>query len=183
MSVRMRTQRLLLGAVLLLGLTATSRASAAPIVTFSMTDLGGGLYQYDLSVDNTGGAEPLSGLNVLNANTVFDLDQSSTISAPAGWLFFAPLPPLVDELNFFSLANGDDIAVNDSLDGFSFESTTAPWDIGWNFEVEAIGGTTSSQIPLPNAVLLPEPSTGLLLGAALAVQAAVRRRTLRVARR
>ena len=37
---------------------------------------------------------------------VLDLDQTNTISALAGWSFFAPLPPFVDELNFFSLVSG-----------------------------------------------------------------------------
>jgi hypothetical protein len=167
--------KLLLAIIVVLGFAAAT-ASAAPIVTFDYSDLGGGLYRYDLTVDNSGGPEPFSGLNVLNANTVFGLDPGSTIGAPAGWDSFAPLPPFVDELNWFSLDPSDDIDVDDELAGFSFESTTAPWTLGYHFAVEAIGGTSSSQIPLADAVLVPEPSTALLLGAAIAALAAARKR-------
>jgi hypothetical protein len=43
----------------------------------------------------------------------------------------------------------------------------------------ALASLFAPAFALPNAVVLPEPSTALLLGAGLAVQAAVRRRTLR----
>jgi hypothetical protein len=49
--------------------------------------------------------------------------------------------------------------------------------------VEAIGGTSSSQIPLPDVVYLPEPSTGVLLSGALAGLGVARRRTNRSAAR
>ena len=169
MPIRLRARGPLLGGLLLTMMMAASQASAVPMVTFTKTPIGGGLFQYVLTLDNDAGAEPLSGLNILNANTVFGLDQSSVISAPAGWGSFAPLPPVVDELNFFSLSGGSDIAIDASLSGFSFQSSVS---LG-SFSVEAIGGTTSMQIALPDAI--PEPSTGLLVAAGLAAQAALRR--------
>jgi hypothetical protein len=165
-----------LGVLLAAELVGSPAAWAAPLVTFTTTDLGGGLYQYDLTLDNTGGPEPLSGLNILDAYSVFGLTGSSTIGAPAGWSFFAPLPPLVDELNFFSLDSGDDVAMDGDLSGFSFQTTTSPGSIGYAVGVEAIGGMSSSQISLEDAVLVPEPASALLVGAGLAALAAVRRR-------
>jgi hypothetical protein len=176
MLIRVRTTRGLLGAALSLLFLATSAASAAPTLLIGAADLGGGVWQYDMTLVNSGGSEPLSGLNILAANTLFGLDDTSTITAPSGWDYFAPLPPSVDELNYFSLASADDVAMDDSLGGFSFESSTDPGTIDWSsFEADAIGGTSSTQIPL-TTIFTPEPATGLLLAAALAAQAAARRR-------
>ena len=139
-------------------------ASAAPIVCYTVTDLGGGLFRYDLVVDNGGGAEGLSGLDILHAGSVFGLDDSSTIGEPAGWMSFAPLPPLLDDLDYFSLSTGTDIPVDGSLGGFSFESTTDPDTLsGDDFAVEGIGADSATQIDLGVAMLLPEPSAAALL--------------------
>jgi len=172
MVIRVRATRALQRAMLSL-LLATSAASAAPTLVINTTDLGGGNWQYDMTLSNTGGTEPLSGLNLLSANTIFGLDDTSTITAPSGWDYFAPLPPSVDELNYFSLSSASDVDVDDSLSGFSFESTTDPNTLDWNsLEADAIGGTSSTQIPL---IITPEPATGLLLAMALAAQAAARK--------
>ncbi len=143
-------------------------ASALPIVYYSMTALGGGLFQYSLVVNNSGGAEALAGLNVLHGHSAFSLDGSSTIGAPSGWSSFAPLPPFVDDLNYFSLTPGGDIAVNASRGGFSFVSTTDPDTLsGDDFHVEGIGATTASQIDLGIAQSVPEPSVAVLLALGL----------------
>ncbi|MGH7897724.1 MAG: hypothetical protein ACREQQ_07220 [Candidatus Binatia bacterium] len=177
MFVRMRARALWLGAVLAPVLIATSQASATPALLIDPSYLGGGVWQYDLTLDNSGGLEPLSGLNILDAYTIFGLDDTSTITAPSGWSYFAPLPPSVDELHYFSLSGASDVAEDTSLGGFSFESTTDPNTIDWNAVVaDAIGGTSSSQTPL---LVLPEPATALLFAAGLAVQAIHRKRALR----
>ena len=176
MSKRMHGMRPRLGLLLALVALATS-AAAAPNVTFTTSPLGGGLFQYDLTLNDVGGTQPFSGLDILNANTVFGLTSGSTIGAPPGWSYFAPAP-LVNELDYFSLSGASDIPVGGSLGGFSFVSSTNPAAIGFTFAVEAIGGTSSSQIPLPNAVYMPEPSTGLLLSGALAALAFAERRRI-----
>jgi hypothetical protein len=164
-SVRRTAASLLAGLALL---AIASAASALPIVYYDVTPLGGGLFQYDLFVDNDDGGEPLAGLNVLHGNSVFGLDGSSAITPPPGWSSFAPLPPFVDDVDYFSLTPGSDIAVDGSLGGFSFISDTDPGTLaGDDFAVEGIGADTASQIDLGIAQLVPEPTAAMLLGLGL----------------
>src|SRR5215813_6407086 len=93
---------------------------AGTIVTALSTDLGGGLYQYDLVVDNTSGLDPVSGLIVVHGDQVFALDSSSTIGAPSAWFFIPPFPSVTDPLSYIALSIADDVAVGDQLGGFSF---------------------------------------------------------------
>jgi len=65
-----------------LTLVASTQSWAGPIVLFTVDDLGGGVFEYNLIVDNTGGSEPLSGLTVIKGNSVFGLDDTSVIGAP-----------------------------------------------------------------------------------------------------
>jgi hypothetical protein len=144
-------------------------AWATPRVLFTVNELGGGEFQYNLLVDNQRGSEPLSGLNILNGNSLFGLDNLSVIGAPIGWSFFAPLPPFADDLDFFSLTTAANIAVDGVLEGFLFQSTLDPMIVSSSgFAVEGIGAVSASQIALNNARLIPEPSTLLLFGSGLA---------------
>jgi hypothetical protein len=146
-------------------------------VFFTTVDLGGGLFQYSLTVDNAGGMEPISGLLVLHGNSAFGLDATSLIAAPqdvagnpaADWDFFAPDsgPPLVDELDYFSLDPAGDVPIDGALGGFGFRSTKDPATLsGGDFRVDLIGSLTASQIPLVGQPV-PEPPALLLLGPAV----------------
>lgn len=164
-------QRLIAGwlyaAVLLLMMS--SQAWATPSVLYRVDDLGGGLFQYNLLLDNQGGSEPLSGLNILNGNSLFGLDGSSVVGVPADWSFFAPFPPFVDDLDFFSLNAAADIPIDGELGGFFFQSTLDPVVVkSSGFAVEGIGAISASQIALDNARFVPEPPTLLLLSIGLA---------------
>ena len=162
--------------VWLLALTFSFSADAsATSLSFTTEDLGGGIFQYNLVLENANGPEPISGLNILHAFTVFGLGPASVIMAPqniggnpaADWSFFAPLPPLVDELNFFSLNPAADIPIGGSLEGFRFQSMTNPLTISF-IQYDVIGGLSGTQIP--------EPATILLLGTGLMCVAAKARR-------
>jgi len=147
---------------LVLLLAACRPVSATPL-QFTVDYLGGGLFQYNLSLSDSFN-EPLSGLNILHANTIFGLNASSAIGLPAGWGDFAPLPPLVDELNFFSLSPVADVPLGGSLGGFYFQSTTDPATLpsgGIAFDV--IGGTSGKQLSVPD-----RSNSGLLFFASLA---------------
>lgn len=148
-----------------LTLVLCGHASAAPSVLFTPSDLGGGLFRYSLRVDNRGGGEALSGLNVLNGNSLFGLDGSSIIGAPADWSFLPPLPPSIDDLDFFSLQESADVPMGGSLGGFFFVSMLDPSVVRTaGFAVEGIGRVSASQVPLANAQFVPGPSSVLVLG-------------------
>lgn len=142
---------------------ALSSPARAGVVTWTSTPLGGGTFLYELTLNNEF-AVPVSGLNLLHANTAFGLDFSSTIGAPAGWSFFPPLPPLVDELNFFSLSPSSDVVPGGSLGGFSFESNRDPSTLlGNEFVADLINANNGSQIPEPPVLALLEGAC-LVLG-------------------
>jgi hypothetical protein len=155
-------------AAVIVGLTLASSCWAGPLVTFGASDLGGGLFRYQLILKNLGGGQPLSGLDILNGNSLFGLDASSKIAAPPNWSFLAPLPPFADDLDYFSSIPSADVAIGATLGGFYFDSTLDPAVVmGPGFAVEAIGGISASQISLPNAQFVAEPSSLALLAASL----------------
>jgi hypothetical protein len=145
-------------------------AAYAGVLDFNAINLGGGLFRYQLILNNIAYSEPLSGLNILNANTVFGLDNSSTISAPIGWSFFAPLPPVVDELNYFSLSPATDIPIGSSLSGFSFVSSTIPSTVGGQIGFDVIGGISGRQLPIPEPSTLALFAIGVLSVMAMGVR-------------
>jgi hypothetical protein len=143
-----------------LALAANTRAIP---LTFTVNDLGGGVFQYNLTLNNSFG-DPLSGLNILHGFSAFGLNASSIIGAPAGWDSFAPLPPLVDELNWFSLSTATDVPIGGSLGGFFFQSTTDPATVApSDFAFDVISGRTGRQLSTPE-----QSNTGLLLATSLA---------------
>lgn len=147
----------------LISLLASRRPALATPLQFTVDYLGGGLFQYNLSLSDPFN-EPLSGLNILRANTIFGLNDSSVIGQPAGWGDFAPLPPLVDELNFFSLSPVTDVPLGGSLGGFYFQSTTDPAALPPGaFAFDVIGGTSGKQLSVPD-----HSNSGLLLFTSLA---------------
>ena len=171
---RIRATSRWLATVAALALGSPSPGSAVPSLELGVNGMVGSEWLYEMTLHNPGGAEPLSGLNLLEAFTIFGLDDTSTIIAPSGWDFFAPLPPFVDELNYFSLSEASDVPIDGSLGGFSFLSSRDPDTLAWSsLSADAIGGTSSTQIPL---LITPEPTTALLVAAGLAAQAAARRK-------
>ena len=141
-----------------------------PTVSLSTMNLGGGLFQYDFTIHNPSGPVPMAGLLVEGGNSVFGLDLSSTINAPAGWDFLSPLPPFDDLLSYFSLTPASDIPVGSSLGGLSFDSSTDPSSVS-SVDVVVVGDD-SEQFPY---TVTPEPCTMTLLSLAGAT-VAIRRR-------
>jgi len=151
--------RSLLTGICFLMVTAACASSAT--LDFSTTDLGGGLFRYDITLNNPF-SQLVSGLNLINANSLFGIDALSAIKSPPGWDFFAPIPGLVDELNFFSLDHASDVPVGGSVSGFGFESFTDPSRLG-ALRFDLISGSTFRQIPEPHGIFLGG-STLVLIG-------------------
>ncbi len=148
--------------VIVLAAATTTRTSAIPL-EFTVDDLGGGMFHYSLTLNNQFG-ESLSGLNIFHGFSVFGLDHTSVIGFPSGWDFFAPLPPLVDELNWFSLSPATDVPIGGSLSGFTFQSTTDPATLtSGNFGFDVISGQTGRQLTVPE-----QTNTGWLLISSIA---------------
>jgi hypothetical protein len=143
------------------------------MVLFSVSDAGGGFFQYHLIVDNSGGSAALSGLLIVHGGSVFGLDDTSVIGAPqdvdgnptADWSFNAPFPPFVDLLSYVSLDAAADVPVNGALGGFFFHSVVDPLSLSaGDFEVIGISSAPlGMQVPLGDAQFVPEPSSLTLL--------------------
>ena len=151
-------------------LAAGLSALADPIVTYTATPLSGGFFEYDMTVKNTGGSQPLEGLIVLFGASVFDLDLSSTIGTPPGWSYQSPS---IDPLFYSSGSPGTDIPIGGSLSGFSFQSDTNPSTLApGDFAVAGVGRNDSNEILLGDAQNVPEAdatSAQIVLGVGVSV--------------
>jgi hypothetical protein len=133
-------------------LASTSAWTGA--LTVIVDDLGGGLFQYNLTLSDPF-SEPISGLNLLHGGSAFGLDDTSVIGAPAAWDFFPPLPPLVDELNYFSLDPATDVPIGGSLSGFFFRSSADPATLPADaFAFDVIGANSGAQLAEPDLLAL-----------------------------
>jgi hypothetical protein len=155
--------------IALLMALAPAAAAQAVGVAFWTRDLGGGMFQYNMRVDNDG-PENMAGLIVIHAQTDFGLNEDSFVVAPEDWDYFPPQPPLVDELDYFSLDVGADIPVGESLEVFRFQSMRDPDTLQCppNFALEVIGRSGTPYDP-GCPVRIPEPSAGVLMLVGLAM--------------
>lgn len=127
---------------------ATCTAACADVLTVTTTNLGGGMWKFDLTLTDPY-PFPLSGLNILYANTLFGLDSNSVIAVPPGWDFFPPIPGVVDELTNFSLSSTSDAQPNIPLPDFSFDSATDPSTLKFPIPFDVVNGVTGTQVPEP----------------------------------
>ena len=142
--------------VSILGLTlavVTCAAAGANELAVSTTYIGNGSWEYDLVLTDPY-SFPLSGLNILNGDTVFGLDSNSVIKSPPGWNYFPPINDLVDELSYFSLSSVFDAQPHIPLSGFSFDSTTNPATMTQPIRFDVINGITGFQVPEPSSIVL-----------------------------
>jgi hypothetical protein len=148
--------------------------------TFQVTthNLGGGKFDYNILVYNTGGSEPLKGVILYNASSTFSLDSNSEVDAPAGWDFqWPPVPPVVDQIPYFSISPAADTPIGGTQGGFDFESGVNPSTVSpSDFHVDGVGRNTGHNITLTQVPPVPEGSSPLSFGAGvLAVLSCLRR--------
>jgi hypothetical protein len=156
-TLMLRVARYFIAVAVALGFCAIAKAGV--IVTYSTADLGGGLFQYNFTINNASGAIADSGLLIEGGNSVFGLGPSSTIGAPTGWSFISPLPPFDDLLSYFSLTPATNVPIGGSLSGFTFQSMTDPEALT---EVDTIVvASDSSQM---RVTITSEPTTVYIVG-------------------
>jgi hypothetical protein len=144
----------LVGQATVLVLCFCRPVEASVIATVATNNLGSGEFQYDFAIDNRTGTVPIAGLLIEGGGTIFSLDLSSAVGAPAGWDFLSPLPPFDDLLSYFALATVSNIPIGGSLGGFTFQSTRNPSTLA-GIDVVLVG-SDSSQVPYR---ITPEPAT------------------------
>jgi len=165
-------------ALALLFIFQNSDAFCAPIVTYTETSLGGGIFRYDYTVSNSLDPVSQAGFNLFDLVFTFP-SAPSILSLPGGWEAIREMNSVeVFSTNSGPPPGGTDIAPGDSLGGFRFLFTTRIGDVPFtasfvnpinpNQPLVLSGTSTSSAVP--------EPMTVLLLGAGLAGVAAGSRR-------
>lgn len=143
-------------------------AFAVPIVTSTVTDLGGGLFTYRYEVTN-----PVESAEILYEFGLFFSGDPSNVASPAGWDSIFGL----GFVDWFSTDMSADLVAGASLENFMFESRLGPGEIqfatvgydaisGYDPDhLTTFGGTTVG----PTVSSVPEPSTMLLIGVGFVV--------------
>ncbi|HEX9581259.1 MAG TPA: hypothetical protein VF970_09175 [Gemmatimonadales bacterium] len=170
--VRRFHPRLLLGwAILLWGLAATATADLAVVLV--PTPLGGGVFQYDVSVSNTGPQDVVI-VTLADAPISDPLIEPSLIAPPG---FVASYDSGLGFIDF--LESTDLFAVGTTHGGFAFQSSASPPTHFTSFAaLDLDGGFISGAI-----TVVPEPVGAVLALSGLAVLAMVRGRRLREGQR
>lgn len=155
-----------------LALLYASPALAVPIVTSTVTDLGGGVFGYSYELTNpSGGTE-----NIYDFGLFFQ-GTPDNVAAPTGWDFIAGL----EFIDWFSVDPANDLLLGASLGGFSFESVVGPGEIVFtSLGADALTGDAgfpeSGTTVGPNPAAVPEPGSIWLLGAGFVVLIVLRSR-------
>ena len=161
-----------------ISLLAICLPGRAQTVKYSTDNLGGGMFQYNLRIDNRAGADPIAGLNVMHGFSVFGLTSASTIVAPTDWAFFEPFPgpPLLDELQYFSSNPMSDAAAGGTLMGFGFISARDPITVkGSDFAFDFVRGSPPYDNFGASVATVPEMPSGVGLAAGLSALLALHR--------
>lgn len=164
-----RIVKLILG-ILCFVLLASTKALAVPLVTPTVTNLGGGIFSYSYELTNPAGSME----NIFDFG-IFFVGDPNNVAIPAGWdaIFGTGF------IDWFSTDTPYDLAVGaPPLSGFYFESSFGSGDILFTIQGAdpfacdpALCGITAG--PVSSSV--PEPMTLLLLGAGLTAMVMLRK--------
>lgn len=164
MKMKIKNLRPIFGSMCALALL-TPVGAATMSVDVVFTDLGSGIFRYNLVVSNTGAEDiPLLTINDAPAN---DSLIGSSLDAPAE--FFKNYDPA----GFIDF--GEDTATftaGDTFSGFSFESSAAPGTAFTDF----FALTNAGESVVVTSSLIPEPTSSLLALVGLFAGCVIRRR-------
>jgi hypothetical protein len=166
----------LVGLVLLVSVPA----QAVPLVTPTVTELGGGVFEYRYDVAN-----PASSSETLYDFGLFGFTGAlSNVLSPTGWdAIFGSDPVFGSFIDWFSLDPLSDLVAGASLGGFSFESLVGPGEaqftsLGYDAGSGEVGVPVTGPTVGPNPTPVPEPGPLLLVGWGLVGLGVARRRAL-----
>lgn len=152
------------GSLVVLG-SMTPASAATMAVNVSFTDIGSGIFRYDLIISNTGLTDiPLLSINDAPANEAL---IGSSLTIPAGFVGNYDPMGIID----FTEDTTTFIAGN-TFPGFSFQSTATPGSAFTNFS-----GFDNDGAPVAVTVTqVPEPSSAFLVMVGLLAGCNTRRR-------
>ena len=166
----------LIALVLAVGVFQSSAALAIPTptaeITYLETELGGGSFLYEFTVNNTSDPAIFSDFKIYDFFIDFDpAIFAEVVSEPTGWLSFA-------DVGFVSSIawEGAEIATGSSLGGFNFVLDGMIGVVP--FSVDFIDSFGAQEQYLGNATPVPEPATILLLAAGIGGLGFAKRRRL-----
>lgn len=168
--------RLIRSSIAAVGLAAliVSAGAQASIITYDVTDLGGGAWRYDYTVTNDTLAVPIEQITIYFELGLYTNLRNAT--APANWEPLAVDPDsLLPDDGFFDALVLDlvaSVAPGDTLSGFSVEFDYLPDDLtpGSQLFELLIAPLTVVDVGftrLATAVAVSEPGSAPLLGAGL----------------
>jgi hypothetical protein len=157
-------------------ISAMALASPSASILYNETDLGGGLWQYDYTFNNTSTASEYL------YKVYLDFGQELTATGsplPSGWFgtMWEGTNPTT-YLDAMTIDSSYDIAAGSSLNGFGFTVNYQLGNVAYSAEFDDHAGNISP-ISGTTAPIVPEPVSSILFltgGATLAVRRYLRRR-------